>query len=144
VTDALADEQTLAELSAAVRWLRRRPDVPPERLGVVGWSRGGEQALTLAAATPLQACVACDAVVPDDPGLPLGLRATPVLLVLAGNEANARRALPAFHKALAGAPVPPKVRVYDGVGVGFMGPEDRRGEAPAAHQAWVEVYEFLG
>jgi carboxymethylenebutenolidase len=142
---ALADERTLAELSAAVRWLRRRADVLPERLGVVGWSRGGEQALALAAATPLQACVACDAVVSDDLGLLAGLRATPVLLVLAGKEENARGALPAFRKALAGAPVPPRVRVYDGVGVGFMRPEDRRGDAPpAVHQAWVEVYEFLG
>jgi hypothetical protein len=128
-----------------VRWLRRRPDVLPERLGVVGWSRGGDQALALAATTPLQACVACDAVVSDDPALLLGLRATAVLLVVAGEEQKAREALPAFRGALAGAGVRPKVRVYDGVGAGFMGPEDRRGYAPAeAHKAWFEVYEFLG
>jgi len=40
-------EQTLAGLSAAVRWLQRRPDVLPERIGVLGWAGGGEQALAL-------------------------------------------------------------------------------------------------
>jgi dienelactone hydrolase len=145
VPAALADEQTLAKLSAMVRWLRRRGDVFPERLGVAGWSSGGDQALALAATTPLQACVACDAVVTDDPVLMAGLRGTPVLAVFAGGAGVPPKAIPAFQKALANADVPHKLRVFDGVGLGFMGPEDRKSYVrTAADKAWFEIYEFLG
>jgi carboxymethylenebutenolidase len=141
----LAGEKTLAELSAAVRWLRRCPDVLPQQVGVVGWSWGGEQALALAAATPLQACVICDAPVTVDPALIAGLRGTPVLAVVAGGNEDARKRTPAFQKALAAARVPHKLCVYDGVRAGFMGPEERKSYAPtAADRAWFEVYEFLG
>ncbi|MBV9124937.1 MAG: dienelactone hydrolase family protein [Planctomycetes bacterium] len=142
---ALADEKTLAQLSSAVRWLRRRPDVQPEQLGVLGWSSGGDQAVALAATTPLQGCVACDTIVTDEPGLVAGLRGTPVLVIVAGRDQNARKSIPAFRKAAAGSLNPLLVRVYDGVEAGFMGPEDRKGynRAPA-DKAWFEVYEFLG
>jgi carboxymethylenebutenolidase len=145
VSAALADEQTLAKLSALVRWLRRRGDVLPERLGVAGWLSGGDQALALAATTPLQACVACDAVVTDDPVLMAGLRGTPVLAVFAGSAGDPSKAIPAFQRALANARFPHKLRVFDGVGLGFMGPEDRKSYArAAADKAWFEIYEFLG
>jgi dienelactone hydrolase len=140
-----ADEQTLAELWAAVRWLRRRPDVLPERIGVVGWSRGGGQALALASATPLQACVVCDAPVPDGPVLLTGLRGTALLGLFAGAEPATQKALPAFRKALAEVRIPYKIHVYDGAGAGFMGPPERKAyDREAADRAWVEVYEFLG
>jgi dienelactone hydrolase len=45
--ESLTDEPTLARLSAAVRWLRRRADLFPDRIGVVGWSSGGGQPLEL-------------------------------------------------------------------------------------------------
>jgi carboxymethylenebutenolidase len=138
---ALADEPTLADLSAAVRWLRRRPDVLPERVGVVGWSWGADQALALAAATPLQACVVCHGTLADDAALFAGLRTTPLLVLVAGKE----RALPAFRKALETARILHRIRVYEGVAPGFM--TSRPGE-PHAHaeteQAWVEIYNFLG
>src|SRR5437879_5954718 len=76
---AFTDEAALAEVSAAVRWLRGRSEVLPNRLGVVGWGWSGGQALALASALPLQACVVCDAPLPSDGGLIVGLRATPVL-----------------------------------------------------------------
>jgi carboxymethylenebutenolidase len=145
VSAALADEQTLAKLSAMVRWLHRRGDVLPGRLGVVGWLSGADQALALAATTPLQACVACDAVVTDNPILMAGLRGTAVLTVFAGDAGDPSKAIPAFHKALANARAPHKLRVFDGVGLGFMGPEDRKSYArAAADKAWFEIYEFLG
>jgi dienelactone hydrolase len=141
---SLADETTLAELSAAVRWLRRRPDVWPGRVGVVGWSRGGGQALALAAATPLQACVVCDGPLSDEPALLAGLRGTPVLGVFAGKGESAR-AVPAFAKALDRAGVPHRMVVFPGVGPGFMDPSDRRAYAEEqAERAHVEIYEFLG
>jgi dienelactone hydrolase len=97
---AFTDEATLAELSAAVRWLRSRSAVLPNRLGVVGWGWSGGQALALASATSLQACVICDAPLPSEPGLVIGLRETPVLGVFAGEDLASRK-LPAFRKLLA-------------------------------------------
>jgi carboxymethylenebutenolidase len=142
---ALADEPTLAELSAAVRWLRRRPDVLPERLGAVGWSWGGVQAVALAATMRLQACVLCDSQVADDQALLAGLQGTPVLGIFAGAGKDADRARSAFRKALGGARPSPQVHVYNGVEVGFMGPPGQISYArDSADKAWVEIYEFLG
>jgi carboxymethylenebutenolidase len=141
----LADEPTLAELSAAVRWLRRRPDVLPERVGVVGWSWGADLALALAAATPLQGCVVCHGSPAEDAALLGGLRTTPLLLLVAGKDEAARRSLPTLRKALEGAGILHKVRVFDGVSAGFMMPRPGK---PSAHteaeEAWVEIYNFLG
>src|SRR5579863_6299588 len=47
-------ETALAKLGAAVRWLQRRADVFPEKLGVLGWATGTHRALELAAAERLQ------------------------------------------------------------------------------------------
>jgi carboxymethylenebutenolidase len=139
------DETVLARLSAAVRWLRRRPDVLPERVGVVGWGRGAGQALALAASTPVQACVVCDGPVSAEPPTSAGLGRTPVLGLFAGRSEAVRQALPAFRKALAEARLPHKVEVYDAAEGGFLGPPGRPGYArDVADRAWVEVYEFLG
>ncbi len=141
----LDDEQALAELSAAVRWLRRRPDVLPDRVGVAGWSRGGGQALALAASMSLQACVVCDGPLTDDLALLAGLRRTPVLGLFGGNGRTAREEVPAFQKTLSGAVAPPRVRIYEGAGDGFMGPPGREGYARGpADRDYVEMYEFLG
>jgi carboxymethylenebutenolidase len=139
------DEQALAELWAALRWLRRRPGVLADRVGIVGWSRGGGLALELAAAAPVQACVVCDAPVLEDPTLAPTLRGTAVLGLFAGQDSAAQKALPAFRKALAESRIPHKIHVYDGARAGFLGPPERKAyNREAADRAWVEVYEFLG
>ncbi len=140
-----ADEQALAELWAALRWLRRRPDVQPERVGIVGWSRSGGLALALAAASPVQACVICDAPVPDDPALLAQLRKTALLGLFAGRGPAVEKPLPRFRKALTEAGIPHKLHVYDSAGAGFMGPPNLKGyDVATADRAWIEVYEFLG
>jgi carboxymethylenebutenolidase len=140
-----ARERTLAELSAAVRWLRRRSDVLPERVGVVGWSWGGEQALALAATTSLQACVVCDSPAAIDAATRAGLRSTPVLGIFGqGNEQRANE-IRAFQKALAGAAAPRQMRMLPGLHPGFMDPEHAGVYShEAAEQAWLDIYEFLG
>jgi len=68
------------DTAAAVTWLASRPDVDPQRIGVVGLSMGGEEALGAAATDPrIRAVVAegvsgrgivadDDLVLPDHPG----------------------------------------------------------------------------
>jgi dienelactone hydrolase len=139
-----SDEAVLARMSAAVRWLRRRPEVLPDRVGVLGLSEGASQALALASTTPLEACVVCDSVLTLEPALLAGLRRTPLLAIFAGQEESTPRALPAFRKVLADAQVRCKIITYQGASKGFM---QVTGEIPAGHPAdaaWVEIYEFLG
>jgi hypothetical protein len=101
--------------------------------------------LALAACTPLQACVICDGPVTDDPAIISGLRGTPVLGIFAGNENSARKVVPAFQKALADSHILHRIKEYQEVGSGFMGPPEAKAYAhEAADRAFVEIYEFLG
>jgi carboxymethylenebutenolidase len=135
-----ADQQLMAELSAAVRWLRLRPEVLPGSVGVVGWSDGAGRALAVAGSTPLQACVACYGPLSADPAMVAGLRATPLLLLVAGED----KSLPAFRKALAAAGVFHKVRVFPGAAPGFMTPGPGKAyNHDQAEAAWVELYNFF-
>jgi dienelactone hydrolase len=132
---------TLADLSAAVRWLRGRSEVLPNRLGVVGWDWSGRQVLEFASVTALQACVVCDALLPVEREEMIGLRGTPVLGVYAEGK---KAALPAFQKHLAALQVPCKFHVANGVRPGFMGPPDQKNYShDAAEDAWVAIYHFL-
>ncbi len=138
------DEAALAELSAAVRWLRGRTEVLPNRLGVMGWGWSGGQALALASAMSLQACVVCDATLPSEPGLIVGLRETPVLAVCGGDDPGSRKQLSAFRKLLEINPVAGKFHVVEKVGAGFMGPPGKNAYShEAAEDAWIVIYNFL-
>src|SRR5260370_3674513 len=133
------EERVLAELSAAVRWLKRRPDVFPDRIGVVGWSWGGGKALALASATRVQACVICDGPLAIEPGLPAGMRDTAVLGIFSAPDKGRAKELAGFRRALQDARIPNKIHVFSGTRVHFMGPPSRKDyiEAPA-EQAWLE------
>jgi carboxymethylenebutenolidase len=135
------EEKALAGLSAALRWLRRRPDVWPDRVGVVGWSWGGGMALALAATAPVPACVVCDGLLPDDPALIAGLERTAVLGIFSAQS----KADKMFGAALKGGRIAHAIHVYAGTKGGFMGPpEGKEYAGEAAEQAWFEIYEFLG
>lgn len=141
---APVDEATLAELSAAVRWLRGRADVLPNRLGAVGWGWSGSQVLALASAMPLQACVLCDAPLPSEPSRVVGLRETPLLVLFGGADKASQADRVAFNKLLAVHDVSCKFHVADGAHAGFMGPPEEKAYAhDAAEDAWVAIYNFL-
>ncbi len=143
VTAAWPAEAALAPLTSAARWLRRRGDVQPHQLGVIGWSSGAAQALALAAGTPLEACVVCDGPVTADPAILAALRGTPVLGVFAGN--GDRAGIEAFRRALAARHAAHDIRVYNGMDPGFLWAADRGSPArDAAEAAWVVIFEFLG
>ncbi len=141
--DAEPEERTLALLTASVRWLRQRPDVFSDRLGLVAWGSRGSETLALAATTVPQACVLCDPAAATRWDRLAGVRGTAVLGLFAGDAAG--EAPRALRKAVAERGPRPVVRVYAGARAGFMGPPGSAGyDRPAADRAWVEVYEFLG
>jgi pimeloyl-ACP methyl ester carboxylesterase len=53
-------DRDLADMRAAVRYLKHRPDAPTEGIGLFGVSKGGSTGLLLAAEDPWVKCVATD------------------------------------------------------------------------------------
>jgi dienelactone hydrolase len=51
-----------SDLAAAVTWMRQQPDADPARIGAVGISMGGEQAINLAATDPRIRAVVAEGV----------------------------------------------------------------------------------
>ncbi len=138
------DEAALAELSAAVRWLRGRSDVLPNRLGVVGWGRSGTQVLALAGSAGVQACVVCDTPLPGDDALILGLRGTAVLGVFGEKALPDERDLLTLALRLKASDTTCRFHVGPGAQVGFLGPPGSRTyNHDAAEDAWVAIYNFL-
>lgn len=135
------EDRGLDKLRGAVRWLRKRDDVFPERIGVVGWGTGGEAALRLACDDKLQACITCDGVLAEDE---LARLRTPTLGVFSRfDDAKAKR-IDGFRAALKRAGVPGKVFSFAGVAEGFMGPPGSpKYSEREAEDAWLEIYEFL-
>jgi dienelactone hydrolase len=139
-----ADEAALAQLSAAIRWLRGRSEVSPERVGVLGWGWGGLQALALASSAGVQACVVCDCPLPSDAALIRGLRATPLQGVFGGADPTSQKPLAEFRKRLAAEHVSATFHVAEGAQAGFLGPPKTKTYAhDAAEDAWVIIYHFL-
>lgn len=144
-----ARERVLASLTASVRWLRRRQDVFPDRIGVIGWSAAAPWAVELAADQHLQACVVCDSRLPHPlpPALGGQLGETSILLVngTAGQSPAAAELLTQFEQWFAAAGIDHRQLSYDKARPGFMDPAVKDAfDGPAADGAWFEIYEFLG
>jgi len=142
-------ERRLAQLCAAARWMRRRDDVFPDKVGVLGWGATSRWALELAAAQNLQAAVLTDVVLPlmIDAPLSVGLRNTAVLIVRGTSEATPFEGelVARLERALVVAHVEHRVREFKNAKTGFI--DGRRRDAvnaKSADHAWFEIYEFLG
>jgi dienelactone hydrolase len=141
---AESNEPVLAELSAAVRWVRGRAEVTPNRLGAVGWGWTGSHVLAIAGAMAMQACVVCDAPLPTEPELVLGLRGTAVLLVYGASDRRSEHEGPAFARRLGARQGECKLHVAPKAAAGFLGPPERKTyNHDAAEDAWVAIYNFL-
>ncbi len=138
-------EEAMAELFAAVRWLRKQEDVLPGQIGVVGWGVGGQLALSLSTHTALQACVMVDNWELRPDGSPKLLRRASVLGIFSGADEVKRKKIVTFRKMSAGARIGWKIRLFEGARPGFMGPPGNPAYAEEhAEEAWLDIYEFLG
>jgi dienelactone hydrolase len=149
LNEAIERERGLAQLCSAARCMRRRADVFPDKVGVLGWGKMARWALELAAAQNLQAAVLTDVELPlvIDAALSIGLRQTAVLVVRGASEANALEGIlvEKLERAFAGAPVEHRVLEFKNAKTGFMDSRRRdRFHAKSANHAWFEIYEFLG
>jgi dienelactone hydrolase len=149
LNEALLRERGLAQLSSATRWLQSRPDIFPDKIGVLGWRTQGRWALEVAAAQKLQAAVLIDAEFPSliDPPLSVGLSETSVLLVCGTAQAtdSARDRLADLERALSAGHIRHLKVEFKTAKPNFM--ESRQiatYDAKSADRAWFEIYEFVG
>lgn len=147
--DEVRRERVLAQLGSAARWMRRRADVSPEKVGILGWGNAARWALEVAGAEDLQAAVLVDVELPlaIDAPLSIGLRRTRVLIIRGTSQATVldQEGIARFKRALAGAHVEHRVLEFKSAKTGFLESGRRDGaEAKAADHAWFEIYEFLG
>jgi len=147
-SDAILRERGLAQLCSAARWMRRRDDVFPDKVGVLGWGNTARWALEVAAAQDLQAAVLTDVELPlvIDAPLSIGLGHTAVLIVRGASEATplGGEDVARLERAFGGAHVEHRVLEFKKVKAGFM--DNRRRDAfdaKSADRAWFEIYEFL-
>lgn len=147
-SDEAQRERALAQLSAAVRWLRRRDDVFPDRIGALGWNAAARWALETAAAGGTQAAVLVDPPLPMalDAELATGLRHTAVLVVRGSANTSLLEGefLTRLKRELDADGIAHDVLEFDKAETGFMG--DGRPDAldaASADRAWFEIYEYL-
>ncbi len=141
----LPEDRALADLQAAVRYLRSRSDVDGSRIAVIGWCMGGGYALQLAIAEPsLAGAIINYGHLVTDPKTIASIR-PPIL----GNFGALDRGIPAedvkaFDAALRSAGKSSDIKVYDGAGHAFMNPKNKGGYVKeAAADAWMRIDSFL-
>jgi carboxymethylenebutenolidase len=139
---ALDRDQAMAELKAAIAYLRGRPD-SNGRVGAVGFCWGGGMANLLATAAPDIDAVA----VFYGPVPPLDAVArikAPLLLNYAGLDTRIDADLPAYEAALKKAGVHYTLHMYQGVNHAFHNDTSAaRYDAAAAKLAWQRTIDFF-
>lgn len=141
----MPEDRAMADLKAAVDYLAARPDVDPERIGVIGWCMGGGYALGLGTADPRMKAIAVNygRLVTDNDAI------TRINGQVLGNFGGADRGIPpedvkAFGGKLTQYGKLGDIKVYDGVGHAFMNPNNKEGyNAAAARDAWDRIDRFF-
>ncbi|MFQ5913868.1 MAG: dienelactone hydrolase family protein [Nitrospinota bacterium] len=136
---SLNPSDTIADLKAALTYLKGRADVRGDRLGVVGFCWGGGMTNRLATAAPeLRAAAAFYGPVP--PLSDVRKIKAHMLLIYGGNDRWVNKGIPGYKEALDEAGVSYEMKTYPGAEHAFhndTGPA--RYNAEAAKDAWART-----
>ena len=141
----MPEDRAMTDLKAAVDYLASRPDVDPNRIGVIGWCMGGGYALKLATVEPrLKATAVNYGSLVTDPNA-----ITRINSRILGNYGGADRGIPAEDVKKFGGELTKygklgDIKIYDGAGHAFMNPNNKQGyDAAAAQDAWGRIDRFF-
>ena len=137
----LPEDRAMGDMKAAFDLLAARPDVDPQRIGIVGWCMGGGYALAFAVAEPrLAAAVVNYGKLVTDPA-----RVAAIHAAVLGNFAGLDRGIDpkdvrAFADLLKTDQKHADIKVYDGAKHAFMNPTNRDGyDLASATDAWSRI-----
>lgn len=145
----LPEERVKADLQGAVDFLKKRPDVRPDALGIIGWDMGGGYALDAARAdSRLKAVVICYGRLTTEAELLKSLNASVLALMAGRDEGNPASTREAFREAMTQAgKTLAGLHVFETSDHGFMNPlpDARPGPDDEANreQAWKLIEEFF-
>lgn len=142
----MPEDRAMADLKASIDYLSSRPDVDPNRIGVIGWCMGGGYALALATADARVkgTVINYGRLVTDSSAI------TKISAPILGNFGSADRGIPAEDVKKFGADLTKygklgDIKIYEGVGHAFMNPNNKEGyNAAAAQDAWQRIDSFFG
>ena len=142
----LPEDRAMADLRGAYDYLRKRNDVDPSRIAVIGWCMGGGYALMLGIDEPKLAGIVMNyGHLVTDPKTIRSIQ-PPIL----GNFGAEDRGIPPadvreFDSVLKAAGKKADIKIYGGAGHGFMNPNNKEGYVPTATEdAWKRIDSFLG
>jgi carboxymethylenebutenolidase len=142
----LVEEEAMATLRAAAEFLRGRPDVRAQALGVIGWCMGGKYAIRLAAADPgIRACIMYYGAPITDPNTIKGIQAAVLGNFGAEDKGPSPEQVKQFEAALRKAGKKVDFKIYPGAGHGFANQNNPWGgfRPAAAKDAWGRTLAFL-
>jgi carboxymethylenebutenolidase len=140
---ALNPQNVLGDIRSAYAWLIAEGSIPPERIAVIGWCRGGQGAFLANAHLPLGAAISMygNRIAPDLLPLAAAQHAR-ILMIWAGDDhyipAAERRSI---ADALTSAGKAHDQAVFSGAEHGFFAPSSYH--ALAAGVSWCMSVEFL-
>jgi carboxymethylenebutenolidase len=140
----LQDATALADLEAAVRWLRAQPDLTKSRMGIAGFGMGGRLAERFAMGGHGLAAAVMFYGSPDvDPKTLSALR-----VPIQGHFGATDDVIPAqtvqdFREGLRASGREAEIHVYAGAGHSFMNDARPSFHPDAARQAWARTLAFL-
>jgi len=142
----LVPEDAIATLRAAAEFLRGRPDVRAQAIGVIGWCMGGAYAIRLAAADPgIRACVLYYGAPITDPKAIRGIQAAILGNFGAKDQGPSPKQVNEFEAALRKAGKKVDFKIYPGAGHAFANENNPWGgyRPAAAKDAWARTLAFL-
>jgi len=141
----LREQDFLSDTDALLRWLRARPEVRRDRVGVIGFSMGGRLAFLVACSRDVQAAASFYGA-----GIAAGLldRASqlrcPLLMVFGAEDMMIPPAeVEKIQAALGNQPKPFEIVVYPKASHGFFCSERESYEKESAEDAWERVMKLF-
>jgi carboxymethylenebutenolidase len=137
----LPEDRAMGDMKAGFDLLASRPDVDPQRIGIVGWCMGGGYALAFAVAEPrlLAAAINYGKLVTDP------AKVDAIHAAILGNFAGLDRGIEpkdvqVFADTLKKDHKDADIKVYDGAKHAFMNPNNKDGyNDAAAKNAWARI-----
>jgi carboxymethylenebutenolidase len=143
----LSPDQAMRDLKAALAFLRARPNVDKDDLGVVGWCMGGRYALALATEDPQLAAVVAYYGAPPTEAEAIARIKAPVLGNFGGEDKGpSPEQVKAFEEAMKKAGKTADIKIYPGAGHAFANENNpwKGYREDAAKDAWARTLAFFG